>query len=89
MTTNNSTISVASMRKTERFDLNGGMSVRAALALFFRCAERDVERSLEGQSVRLNSNTISADNLDTALRADDLITLYAAEVARGGVKGAA
>lgn len=81
-------ITVSSMRKVEKFDLNGGMTVRSALALFFRCSERDVPTSLEGQTVRLNSTTISTAQLDQALREGDLVTLYPAEVARGGVKGA-
>lgn len=89
MTTDNTGMfAISNSRKTERYALNGGMTVRAGLALFFRCAERDVERSLDGQVVRLNSTTLAADRLDSAIRADDFVTLYAPEVARGGVKGA-
>lgn len=83
------TFAITSNRKTETFDINGGITVQAGLALFLRCAERDVERSLDGQVVRLNANTIPAAQFGTtAVRPNDFITIVAAEVARGGVKGA-
>ena len=81
-------VTISSMRKTETIDLNGGMNVRKALSVFFRCAETAVDGNLTGQSVRLNSETITGDALRTDLRDRDVLTVYPAEVARGGVKGA-
>ena len=85
-------VAVGGMRKTEVFDLNGGMSLKAVLALYFRCeaTDRAVGAAVTGQTVRLNSTNcaIPAD-LGRELRANDFISIYPNEVAQGGVKGAA
>lgn len=86
--TNNAQFTVSSMRKTENYDLNGGHTVRQGLAVFYRCSEREVANNVTGQSIRLNSTTLSTAELDQALRAGDVITIFPANIERGGVKGA-
>lgn len=82
-------ITISSMRKTETIDLNGGMTLRKALSVFFRVNEDAVQAQLNNQSVRLNSNTLNIpDDLTSNLRQGDVVSVYPAEVARGGVKGA-
>ena len=82
-------VAITSSRKTENIDLNGGMTLGDALAHFLRTDVRGVENGLAGQTVRLNSAAVAIpDGLNTALRDRDFVSIYAAEVARGGVKGA-
>ena len=81
------TIAVGSINKTETMDLNGGMTARNALAKFFRVRETDVEEQLNAQVVRLNSQTLEANELTTPLRGGDFLSVYPQDVARG-IKGA-
>ena len=83
------TVSVGSTTKSENIDLNGGMTLGAVLAHFLRCSERELEGKLSGQVVRLGNSSMSIpDGLTTPLRDRDFVSIYPAEVARGGVKGA-
>lgn len=83
-------VSISSARKSETINLNGGMSVGEALAHFFRTDVRSVESQVAGQSVRLNEAGVDIPaGLATPLRDRDFVTIYASEIARGGVKGAA
>mgnify|MGYP001618512618 FL=1 len=83
------TVVVSSHRKTESIDLNGALSVGEALAHFYRTDVRGVENALVGQVVRLNAADVRVPgDFNTALRDRDVISVYTAEIARGGVKGA-
>lgn len=83
------TIVVTQNNKTEPMDLNGGLTAGKALAHFYRCDEREVSGKVGDNTVQLNQNTLSVPgDLSTALRDRDVITIYSAQVARGGVKGA-
>lgn len=82
-------VTVTSARKTENIGINGGMTVRQALAKFYNTTERDLARNLEGNQVRLNSGLVEGNAFDAPLRDRDVINIYAEQVARGGVKGAA
>lgn len=79
-------ITVGSLQKTETYELNGGMSARQALAKYFNTTSTNVSSSVNNKVVRLNGNDLT--NFDTPLRDNDVITIYAREVAAGGVKGA-
>ena len=84
-----SQISISSPRKSEQFDINGGMTVRQALGKFYACQDANVERELAGQTVRLNASNVEVPGgLSTPLRDRDFVSIYTQDVARGGVKGA-
>lgn len=82
-------VSFSNARKTENIGINGGMSLKQGLAKFYNCAESALGGQLAGQQVRLNSGEVTLDrDGQTALRDRDTVTIYADQVARGGVKGA-
>ena len=85
----NDTVAIATSTKTENQAINGGLTVGEALAKFYNVGARDLEGKLVGQMVRLNNSTVNVPgDLGTALRANDFISIYTQEIARGGVKGA-
>lgn len=85
----NDTIGISSPTKTEQQAINGGLTVGEALAKFFNVGVRDVEGKLVGMMVRLNNTTVGVPGeLNTGLRANDFVSIYPNEIARGGVKGA-
>lgn len=90
-TENNAYVTVSAANKVEKYAVNGGLSVQEALAMFFRCDRNAVAGRIEGQVVRLDTNTVAANAIGTTQLSrtnDSFISLYPAEVARGGVKGA-
>lgn len=92
MTTENSAyVTVTAANKTEKYAINGGLTVEEALAMFFRVDRNQVGGRVSGQTVRLDSRDVPANALGTTnlpQHADSLISLYPQNVARGGVKGA-
>lgn len=85
----NDSVAISSLTKTENIAINGGMTIGQALAKFFNVGDRDVQNKLVGQMVRLHNTTVRVpEDLGTPLRAGDVVSIYAEEIARGGVKGA-
>ena len=85
----NDTIGISTPTKTERYALNGGMTVGEALAKFYNVGVRDVANKVVGMTVRLENGTVNVpEDLAQPLRGGDFISIYPADIARGGVKGA-
>lgn len=82
-------VGITSNQDTKLVDINGGKTIGQALALFFRCQSHEVQARIGANVVKLNGATVEVPGgLNGVLQDRDYISLYTAEIARGGVKGA-
>jgi hypothetical protein len=79
---------VTNITSTRSFPINGGtLTVRQALADFYRVEADAVEATIAGKTVRI-VNRGPVTDLNVRLAENDTVTIFESEVATGGVKGA-